>query len=292
MIQSMTGFGKAQVALAGRTIQIEVRTLNSKALDFSARIASPLRDIEMDMRSLAGKCIGRGKVDFSARVEQDSVQAATQINKAMAGAYLAQFRDFASDNNLTISNDQILEQVMRMPDVLERQQDVELTDDDKKAILAGVQEAMVQLGAFRTQEGAALANRFRQNINNISALLQKVDAFEVERVEKIRTRIMEQLEKLTVDYDTNRLEQEMIYYIEKLDVNEEKQRLAHHLTYFVETMENEDGQVGKKLGFIAQEIGREINTLGSKSNQADMQRIVVQMKDELEQIKEQVLNVL
>lgn len=292
MIQSMTGFGKAQVALAGRTIQIEVRTLNSKALDFSARIASSLRDIEMDMRSLAGKSIGRGKVDFSARVEQDSVQAATQINKAMAGAYLAQFRDFASDNDLNISNDQILEQVMRMPDVLERQQDVELTDDDKKAILEGVQEAMVQLSDFRSQEGAALGNRFRQNINNISDLLQKVDAFEVERVDKIRTRIMEQLDKLTVDYDKNRLEQEMIYYIEKLDVNEEKQRLAHHLTYFVETMDSEDTQVGKKLGFIAQEIGREINTLGSKSNQADMQRIVVQMKDELEQIKEQVLNVL
>ncbi len=292
MIQSMTGFGKAQVALTGRTIQIEVRTLNSKALDFSGRIASSLREIEMDMRSMAGKRIGRGKVDFSVRVEQDNVQSVSQINKDMAKAYLQQFRDFAGETDLGLSGDQLIEQVMRMPDVMERQQDVELTDEDKKAILEGVHEAMNQLDAFRKQEGAALGNRFADNIKNIGDLLKKIDAFEQERVDKIRTRIMEQLEKLTVDYDANRLEQEMIYYIEKLDVNEEKQRLAHHLSYFLETMEIEEGQVGKKLGFIAQEIGREINTLGSKSNQADMQRIVVQMKDELEQIKEQVLNVL
>ena len=236
MIQSMTGYGKATAELPEKKINVEIKSLNSKAMDLSARIAPAYREKEMEIRNEISRTLERGKVDFSLWVEK--------------------------------------------------------TEEEWTTVHAAVLEAIGHLVDFRKQEGAALEKKFREKIANISHLLESITPYEKERVEKVKERITDALEKtLSVDYDKNRLEQELIYYIEKLDVNEEKQRLGNHLKYFISTMESGSGQ-GKKLGFIAQEMGREINTLGSKSNHAEMQKIVVQMKDELEQIKEQVLNVM
>ena len=234
MIQSMTGYGKAVVTFKEKKINVEIKSLNSKALDLSARIAPLYREKEMEIRQKVAKSLERGKVDFAIWIEKDDVVDATAID-----------------------------------------------------------EAIHALVGFRKQEGAALQHKFNEKINNIEALLASIEPYEKSRVEKIRQNIIKGLEQIpSVDYDKNRLEQELIYYIEKLDISEEKQRLTNHLNYFRETMQEEGHGVGKKLGFIAQEMGREINTTGSKSNQAEMQNIVVMMKDELEQIKEQVLNAL
>ena len=280
MIQSMTGYGKATAELPDKKINVEIKSLNSKAMDLSARIAPAYREKEMELRNEIARVLERGKVDFSLWVEKkECAEAATPINQVLVEGYYNQITDW-------------FQTLLRMPDVMTRTETQELSEEEWGIVYATVKEAVSHLVDFRKQEGAALEKKFREKIENIHRLLESVTPYEKERVDKVKERITDALEKtLSVDYDKNRLEQELIYYIEKLDINEEKQRLSNHLKYFISTLENGSGQ-GKKLGFIAQEMGREINTLGSKSNHAEMQKIVVQMKDELEQIKEQVLNVM
>ena len=292
MIQSMTGFGKSVVELPHKKITVEIKSLNSKQLDLSTRIPQQYREMEMEIRSEIAKRLERGKVDFSLWVEKkESAESATPINQALVEGYYKQIKDIADNLSIPVPTDWF-QTLLRMPDVLTKTETQELTEEEWTTVHAAVLEAIGHLVDFRKQEGAALEKKFREKIANISHLLESITPYEKERVEKVKERITDALEKtLSVDYDKNRLEQELIYYIEKLDVNEEKQRLGNHLKYFISTMESGSGQ-GKKLGFIAQEMGREINTLGSKSNHAEMQKIVVQMKDELEQIKEQVLNVM
>ena len=258
----------------------------------SARIAPPYREKEMEIRSEIARALERGKVDFSLWIEKkEGAELATPIDQAMVKAYYDRIREISSATGIPEPEDWF-GTILRLPDVLAKNEMQELTDEEWAVAHQAVAQAIEALVDFRRQEGAALERKFREKIANISALLSEVEPYEQERVGKIKERITETLEKtLSVDYDQNRLEQELIYYIEKLDINEEKQRLANHLHYFLETLEGGHGQ-GKKLGFIAQEMGREINTLGSKSNHAEMQKIVVRMKDELEQIKEQVLNVM
>lgn len=291
MIQSMTGYGKATVNLEGKKIHIEIKSLNSKALDLSVRIAPLYREKEMEIRNLISQSLERGKVDFSLWVEKEASETATPINAALMNNYYEQFKAIAEGTEIPMPTD-LFATLLRMPDVLTKVDVQELSDEEWNVIRTAVSEAISQLVEFRKQEGIALAKKFNEKIDNIEALMKAIEPYENERVAKIRERITDALEKtLNVDYDKNRLEQELIYYIEKLDINEEKQRLSNHLNYFRETMNDGHGQ-GKKLGFIAQEMGREINTTGSKSNHAEMQNIVVRMKDELEQIKEQVLNVM
>lgn len=291
MIYSMTGYGKSVATFQDKKICVEVRSLNGKAMDLSTRIAPQFKNREMEIRTLITNVLERGKVDFSLWVEQGDKADMPSINSAVMQNYIEQMNEASKATGIALPQN-MFEVLLRMPEVIARKEVYEATDDEWSVVLACVKEALDEFMAFRKQEGEALACRFRSNIDNIGGLLASVEPYEKERVEKIRARITDSLEKLAgVEYDSNRLEQELIYYIEKLDVNEEKQRLANHLNYFVETMEGPKGQ-GKKLGFIAQEMGREINTLGSKSNHAEMQNIVVKMKDELEQIKEQVLNVM
>ena len=291
MIQSMTGYGKSTVVFAKKKINIEIKSLNSKALDLQTRIAPLYREKEMEIRQMIAASLERGKVDFSLWVEKDESQLATPINGAVLEDYYNQIVTLSKEKNIPLPQDWFYT-LLRMPDVMTKVKVEELGDEEWATVHAGIEDAIQQLVNFRKQEGEALYKKFSEKIDNIEALLKSIEPFEQSRVAKIRERIVEALEKtINVDYDKNRLEQELIYYIEKLDINEEKQRLANHLNYFRETMKEGHGQ-GKKLGFIAQEMGREINTTGSKSNQAEMQNIVVMMKDELEQIKEQVLNVM
>ena len=287
----MTGYGKAVATYNGKKINVEVKSLNSKALDLSTRIAPIYREKEMEIRQTIQARLLRGKVDFAIWVEKDADNDATTINAALAENYCQQIKAIAQRCSIPEPEDWFLT-LMRMPDVMSKTE-IETLDDAEWAVARkAVDEAIDHLVAFRTQEGAALEKKFGEKIDNIERLLASIEPFEKSRVEKIRARIVEGLKAIPdVDYDKNRLEQELIYYIEKLDISEEKQRLANHLRYFRETMNEGHGQ-GKKLGFIAQEMGREINTTGSKSNNAEMQNIVVKMKDELEQIKEQVLNAL
>ena len=281
MIQSMTGYGKSTVEMPDKRINVEIKSLNSKALDLSARIAPPYREKEMEIRSEIARALERGKVDFSLWIEKkEGTELATPIDQAMVKAYYDRIREISSATGIPEPEDWF-GTILRLPDVLAKNEMQELTDEEWAVAHQAVAQAIEALVDFRRQEGAALERKFREKIANISALLSEVEPYEQERVGKIKERITETLEKtLSVDYDQNRLEQELIYYIEKLDINEEKQRLANHLHYFLETLEGGHGQ-GKKLGFIAQEMGREINTLGSKSNHAEMQKIVVRMKDEL-----------
>ena len=292
MIQSMTGFGKAAVEGPDKRIHVEIKSLNSKALDLSVRIAPLYREKEMEIRAEIARALERGKVDFCLWVEKkEGAELATPIDPALVQAYYGRIREISQATGIPEPADWF-GTLLRLPDVLAKNEVQELSDEEWVQAHEAVRQAIDALVAFRRQEGAALEKKFREKIANIAALLKEVEPYEQERVSKIKDRIIEALQKtLEVDYDKNRLEQELIYYIEKLDVNEEKQRLSNHLKYFIETLENGHGQ-GKKLGFIAQEMGREINTLGSKSNHAEMQKIVVRMKDELEQIKEQVLNVM
>lgn len=293
MIQSMTGYGKATAELPDKKINVEIKSLNSKAMDLSIRIAPAYREKEIEIRNEISKVLERGKVDFSLWIEKKEGADAIPVNKAILENYYLQLDSIC--NELGIPRPEPgdwLQVLLRMPDVMSKTEIQELSEEEWNTVHATVLEAVGHLVDFRKQEGAALEKKFREKIENINSLLEKITPYEKERVEKVKERITDALEKtLNVDYDKNRLEQELIYYIEKLDVNEEKQRLGNHLKYFISTMESGNGQ-GKKLGFIAQEMGREINTLGSKSNHAEMQKIVVQMKDELEQIKEQVLNVM
>lgn len=292
MILSMTGYGKAVVAFNEKKINVEVKSLNSKSLDLSTRIAPLYREKEMEIRQLIQQKIIRGKVDFSLWVEKNSTQDATPINAEMVRYYYDQINRIAYEQEMNIVPVE-WGTLLRMPDVMTKQEAEELTAEEWAVVSEAVNAALDALVDFRRQEGAALEKKFNEKVDNIEALMNSITPYEQSRVEKIRARLIDNLSSLKeIDYDKNRLEQELIYYIEKLDISEEKQRLTNHLNYFRETMAEQDGGQGKKLGFIAQEMGREINTTGSKSNQAEMQNIVVQMKDELEQIKEQVLNAL
>ena len=285
MIQSMTGYGKATTAFGDKKINVEIKSLNSKAMDLSTRIAPLYREKEMEIRNLITQTLERGKVDFCIWVEKDAAESATPINTALVENYYNQIKTISETCHIPLPEDWFAT-LLRMPDVLTRVDVQELSDEEWTVAKQTIEEALQHLVDFRKQEGAALEKKFTEKLNNIERLLKSIEPYEKERVTKIRERITDALEKtLSIDYDKNRLEQELIYY------NEEKQRLANHLKYFRETMAGGHGQ-GKKLGFIAQEMGREINTTGSKSNHAEMQNLVVQMKDELEQIKEQVLNVM
>ena len=286
----MTGFGRATVEYCLNKITAEVKSLNSKQLDLQMRVPSYYRELEPSLRSQLADAVHRGKLDLSVTVENLGGDAPVTLNVAVMRTYKRQIEEMCSELGIDGPTDWV-GQLMRMPDVMHTETRT-LGEEEMAAVRRAVADAVEALTAFRAQEGAKLEVFFRSKIERISELLGLVDPFEAERVEKLREKLVLQLDKLPgVEVDSGRLEQEMIYYIEKLDVTEEKTRMRAHLNYFMETMGGESGQ-GKKLGFIAQEMGREINTLGSKSNNAEMQRIVVKMKDELEQIKEQVLNVL
>jgi len=291
MIESMTGYGKAVVAYKDKKISAEIKSLNSKQLDLQTRIAPLYREKEMEIRQLIAQQVERGKVEFALWIEKDAGADATPVNAALVENYYHQLKAVAQKVGIPEPEDWMYT-LTRMPDVLAKTEQEELSDEEWAVARKAVEQAVSALVDFRRQEGAALEKKFNEKIDNIERLLAEIEPYEKSRVEKIRSRIVDGLQQIPgVEYDKNRLEQELIYYIEKLDISEEKQRLTNHLKYFRETMRDGHGQ-GKKLGFIAQEMGREINTTGSKSNQAEMQNIVVQMKDELEQIKEQVLNAL
>lgn len=292
MIQSMTGYGKTTAELPDKKINVEIKSLNSKAMDLSTRIAPLYREKEIEIRNEVAKVLERGKIDFSMWIDKkDADQLTTPINQELVEAYYKRIKEISAVTGIPEPEDWF-STLLRMPDVMTKNEIQELGAEEWAMVRVAVEEAIQHLVDFRKQEGAALEKKLREKIANISQLLEAVSLYEKERVDKVKERITDALEKtLSVDYDKNRLEQELIYYIEKLDINEEKQRLSNHLKYFINTLESGSGQ-GKKLGFIAQEMGREINTLGSKSNHPEMQKIVVQMKDELEQIKEQVLNVM
>lgn len=297
----MTGYGKSVAEYEGKKIHVEVKSLNSKALDLSTRIAPLYREKEMEIRQKIQQALIRGKVDFSIWIEKEAgLEDCATINQALAVNYYKQLIDTAQKMGISTesaygsnSAADLLQIVMRMPDVMTRTEVEKLTDEEWAVAAKAIDEALCEITDYRRQEGAALEKKFNEKVDNIEALMHSITPYEESRVEKIRGRIIEGLKAIPeIDYDKNRLEQELIYYIEKLDISEEKQRLTQHLKYFRETMAEMEGGQGKKLAFIAQEMGREINTTGSKSNQAEMQNIVVKMKDELEQIKEQVLNAL
>ena len=291
MIQSMTGYGKAVVTFNEKKINVEIKSLNSKQLDLNTRVAPLYREKEMEIRQMISAALLRGKVDFSLWIEKDAAVDATPINAALVENYYQQIKTISAATGIPEPTDWYYT-ILRLPDVTTKTDVEVLSEEEWDIVKKAIEEAIAHLVSFRKQEGAALQKKFEEKIDNIGRLLESIEPFEKSRVEKIRARIVEGLKSIPeVDYDKNRMEQELIYYIEKLDIREEKQRLANHLKYCRDTM-NENGGQGKKLGFIAQEMGREINTTGSKSNQAEMQNIVVMMKDELEQIKEQVLNAL
>ncbi|MDD5861191.1 MAG: YicC family protein [Prevotella sp.] len=291
MIQSMTGYGKAVVTYKGKKINVEIKSLNSKSLDLSTRIAPIYREKEMEIRRTITKALERGKVDFAIWVEKEAGTDATPVNGELVENYYHQIKELAQRTGIPEPQDWF-SVLLRLPDVLTTTETETLDDEEWAVASKAIEEAIAALQSFRRQEGAALEKKFHEKVDNIEALLKSIEPFEKSRVPKIKEQIIKGLEQIPeVEYDKNRLEQELIYYIEKLDISEEKQRLTNHLKYFRETMD-EERPVGKKLGFIAQEMGREINTTGSKSNNAEMQNIVVKMKDELEQIKEQVLNAL
>ncbi len=288
---SMTGFGKAIGEINNKKIIVEVKSLNSKQLDLSTRISNLYREKELEIRSKVGQRMERGKVEFSLYIDNSSKESSAKINQNVVKAYYEQLLEITNNTGIPLPQDW-MSVLLRLPDTLKTEVE-ELDEAEWTNILTLIDKAIDQAIEFRHQEGNILENVFTQKINKISELLVAIEPFENERVDKIKAKLDENLQILSdkIDYDKNRLEQELIFYIEKLDVNEEKVRLKNHLDYFIQTMLHEKS-TGKKLGFIAQEIGREINTLGSKSNHSEMQKIVVMMKDELEQIKEQVLNTL
>lgn len=287
----MTGFGRAIVEIPNKKITVEIKSLNSKQMDVATRIPSSLREIDLDVRNLVARRLERGKVDLTVTIESVSAEAVMKLNLPVIEAYKNQIEQMAATLGIGQPADWYAT-LLRFPDSMKAESATEADEAEKAAVISAVGSAVEGLMHHRRAEGEKLEEFFRVRIARIAALLDEITPYEEERVAKVRTRITDALEKVvSVDYDRSRLEQELIYYIEKLDVNEEKQRLAQHLRYFIETLEGPAGQ-GKKLGFIAQEMGREINTLGSKSNHAMMQKIVVDMKDELEQIKEQVLNAM
>jgi len=291
MIQSMTGFGKATCEYGNKKIVVEVKSLNSKQLDVSTRISGLYREKDIEIRNILSQQLERGKIDFSLYIDNSGKESVSQINQAVLEAYYQQICQLSANLGIDVPTNWF-EVLLRLPDAL-KTETIEMDENEWTEILKAINEAIQQMQNFRTQEGKSLENVFNTKIARIGELLDQVVPFEAERIERIKARLEENLQNISdkIDYDKNRLEQELIFYIEKLDVNEEKVRLRTHLNYFMETMQHEKSP-GKKLGFITQEIGREVNTLGSKSNHSEMQKIVVLMKDELEQIKEQVLNVL
>jgi len=291
MLQSMTGFGKATCEYNNKKIVIEVKSLNSKQLDVSIKIPNLYREKELEIRNEISQKLERGKIDFSLFIENAGKETATQFNQTIIEGYYQQINDLSEYLGINPPNNWF-DIFLRLPDSLKTEIS-ELDENEWQAVKKAIQQAFDELKAFRMQEGKAIENVFYNKISNIQQLLNEIAPFEAERIEKIKEKLKEELESISdkVDYDKNRMEQELIYYIEKLDINEEKSRLQNHLNYFIQVLEEEQAQ-GKKLGFIAQEIGREINTLGAKANHSEIQKIVVKMKDELEQIKEQVLNVL
>lgn len=290
MIQSMTGFGKTTTELPNKKVTIEIKSLNSKQLDLFTRIPSVYREKEMEIRSLLLKSLERGKVDFSIYVENIGVENNNKINTNAFAAYKKQIEEISEQLQIEKPDDWF-RLLLKLPEVI-RTEISELDENEWESIKKAIEETIKRLTEFRMQEGKMLDELFREKVKNIAELLEQVEGYESERIEKIKSRLLDNLAKIpAVEYDKNRLEQELIYYIEKLDVSEEKNRLANHMKYYLETLDSGHGQ-GKKLGFITQEMGREINTLGSKSNHPEMQQIVIRMKDELEQMKEQILNVL
>lgn len=291
MIQSMTGFGKASGDIHGKKVVVEVKSLNSKQIDISTRIAGLYREKDIEIRNELSQTMERGKVDFALYIDNSGKEAVTQINTSILQSYYEQIQGLSQQLNIPEPANWY-EVLLRLPDVM-KSDSQELDEDEWLSVQELIRTAVKDLKTFRKQEGKSLEKVFRDRIAHISDLLLEIEPYEKERVDKIKTRLEENLASLAdkIEIDKNRLEQELIFYIEKLDVNEEKVRLRNHLSYFIETIEKESNP-GKKLGFIAQEIGREINTLGSKSNHSEMQKLVVLMKDDLEQIKEQVLNVL
>lgn len=291
MILSMTGFGKSVISFEGKKITAEIKSLNSKQMDLLVKMPQIYREKELDLRNDVAGSLERGKVELFVTTEIVDETSSVNINVPILAAYKTQIEKMSAELDIPLPEDWYAT-LLRLPDVLKSENAGDVSEEELKALSECVAQAINALMEFRKQEGQRLELFFREKISNIRRLLAEVEPYEKERVEKIKTRIQDSISKLEqVDYDRNRFEQEMIYYIEKLDINEEKLRLTNHLDYFLETLETGHGQ-GKKLGFISQEMGREINTLGSKSNHAEMQRIVVKMKDELEQIKEQVLNVM
>ncbi len=286
----MTGFGKSEVSLPTKKITVEIRSLNSKQLDLSVKLPGIYRAYEFDIRSMAAAGIVRGKADISVSIETTATQTSATVNKDIFREYLRQVNDALAYSGVDADYDAIIPAVLRMPEVVSTQVE-SVSEQEHAALMQAVGEALEHFNSFREQEGTTLIADLLRRVDNIEEYKQQVEPYEKERCETIKNRIRENLAQLKIDVDTNRLEQEMIFYIEKLDITEEKVRLANHCRYFREVAAAEEA-AGRKLGFIAQEMGREINTLGSKSNQADMQILVVKMKDELEKIKEQVLNIL
>ncbi len=288
MIKSMTGFGKSILQLPTKKVTIEVKSLNSKNLDLNARIPSQYREKELQMRNTIAKSLVRGKVDFGLYVEITAEETSTQINEAVVKDYMKQL----SKISLYAKQEEVelLKMAIRMPDALKTIRE-EINEEEFKAINDALLSALTKIDTYRTDEGKALEKDFNIRIKNIGELLEKVIQMDPERIEGVRERLLKAVSDLKEEVDQNRFEQELIYYLEKFDITEEKVRLANHISYFITTLATSDSN-GKKLGFITQEIGREINTIGSKSNYAPMQQLVVQMKDELEKIKEQLLNVL
>ncbi len=292
MLKSMTGFGKATGEFENKKITVELKSLNSKQADIFAKIPSLYKEKEMELRNMLAKALNRGKIELSLWIDQNDVEKNMHLNKSAITGYYNQLSEIAESLNRDIKNEQILDVIMRLPDVM-KTEIKELDEKEWLVIKQTVENAISEIEKFRIQEGNILGKDFKQRIKQIENLLSQIEPFAKSRIEKVIERIRQNLKEnlKDVDVDNNRFEQELIYYIEKLDITEEKVRLANHCSYFTETM-NEDDSQGKKLGFIAQEIGREINTIGSKANHSEIQKIVVRMKDELEKIKEQVLNVL
>lgn len=290
MQKSMTGFGKSEVAINGKTITAEIRSLNSKQLDLGLKTPVAYRELENDIRSLVSKRVVRGKVDLLVSVVSTEVATASRIDKPLFAAYIKQMNEALAYAGVEVDYEAIIPVVMKMPNVIQADT-ADASEEEKKAVMAAVEGAIDKLDAFRKQEGAILIADLLRRVDLIEQMRNEIIPFEAARTEAVRQRIREGIEKLGVEVDNNRLEQEMIFYIEKLDITEEKVRLENHCKYFREVAATEEA-AGRKLGFIAQEMGREINTTGSKANQHDIQKLVVKMKDELEKIKEQVLNIL
>ncbi|WP_320814306.1 YicC/YloC family endoribonuclease [Flavobacterium sp.] len=286
MIQSMTGFGKAFLQLPNKKITVELKSLNSKGLDLNVRTPSIYREMELQIRNTIAQKLERGKIDFSLYIEVTGEETSAKINVPIVKGYINQMKEVIPNADAT----ELMKMAVRMPDALKTERE-ELDKEEWSHIQKVINEALTKIDDFRTDEGASLEKEFQLRIGNIRSYMEQALVLDPERVQNIKDRLFTAIEELKVTVDENRFEQELIYYLEKLDITEEKVRLTNHLDYFIETMNNEGG-LGRKLGFITQEMGREINTMGSKSNHAEMQKLVVMMKDELEKIKEQVLNVL
>ncbi len=285
MIQSMTGFGKSLLQLPSKKITVEIKSLNSKSLDLNARIPGQYREKELQLRTLIANSLTRGKVDFSLNVEVTGEETTAAINPAVVKNYIRQLKEIVDGDET-----ELLKMAVRMPDVLKTER-AEIDETEFEGIEEAVAEALIEINKFRTDEGLALEKDLKFRVTSIERLLEAIIAMDPDRIEGVRERLKKGVADLKENVDENRFEQELVFYIEKFDITEEKVRLDNHLTYFKETLNSEDSN-GKKLAFISQEMGREINTIGSKSNYAPMQQLVVQMKDELEKIKEQLLNVL